>query len=205
LAVLLPNLAKLVTFISLAALPMRSNTNSVHKHPLGNHTHSPSVPLSVYRELAAELQAAQAMLDTLTVKNQQLAKQNQQLRQEIEKVAQHILHLQQVADVTVVNKIDVYHPNRDLKSKPSRAVKSTRSTRQVSQPQVVVPSSFPVGTAGSGCSENVFIEVDSYRRRHHSARASEVSGWKLAIAILLVTATAFSAGYLLVRPLLSSR
>jgi len=53
-----------------------------------NTNHNPyllSVPLSVYRELAAELQAAEAMLDSCNAQNQHLAKQNQQLRQEISK------------------------------------------------------------------------------------------------------------------------
>jgi len=39
-----------------------------------------------------------------------------------------------------------------------------------------------------------------YRRRFQES-ASEISGWCLAIAILLILATAFGAGYLIVRPL----
>jgi len=50
--------------------------------PTPTHTYSPSVPLNFYRELAAELQAAEAMLD-LQRPNQHLTKQNQRLRQEI--------------------------------------------------------------------------------------------------------------------------
>ncbi len=61
---------------------MRSTTTS-NKTPNTNYTYSPSVPISVYRELAAELQAAEALLDSLNAQNQHLAKHNQKLRQEI--------------------------------------------------------------------------------------------------------------------------
>ena len=79
---------------------MRSSTpSSQHtSSPAATPAYSPSVPLSVYRELAVELQAAQALLDSLNVQNQHLTRQNQQLRQEIEKAVQSILHLQQVVD-----------------------------------------------------------------------------------------------------------
>jgi len=44
---------------------------------------TPSVPISVYRELATELKATQAMVDSLTQQNQQLSQQNQTLRHEM--------------------------------------------------------------------------------------------------------------------------
>jgi TolA-binding protein len=44
---------------------------------------TPSVPISVYRELATELKATQAMVESLTHQNQQLTEQNQMLRQEM--------------------------------------------------------------------------------------------------------------------------
>lgn len=182
---------------------MRSSTNS-------NNSYSPSVPLSVYRELATELQATKAKLDSLNAQNQQLAQKNQQLRQEIEKVVQHVLHLQRVVDSAVVNKADVYHPDRNFRPQPSRPVPPPRSMHQGQQSSVNVYGAFPVGATGNNSSEKVFVKVeevqaDSYRRLKPEERVSEVSGWKLAIAILLVMFTAFGAGYFLVRPFLSSR
>jgi hypothetical protein len=154
------------------------------------------------------LQVTQTKLNSLNAQNQQLAKQNQQLRQEIEKVVQHVLHLQQVVDSTVVNRVDVYHPERAVKTKLSHPVSSPHPMSQGSPSVAVSTSAFPVGAFGSRASQPACIEeveVDSYRRRSPPERTSEVSGWRLAIAILVVTATAFSAGYLLVRPLMSSR
>lgn len=173
---------------------MRASTTSVPQHPPGKNTYSPSVPLSVYRELAAELQASQARLNSLHAQNQQLAIQNQQLGQEIEKVVQHVLRLQHI-----VNQVDVYDPQQLIRPKPKRPGSSSRS-RYHAQPV----------TAYRPASKNVFTQVEEvesngYRRRSQPEKIPEVGGWKLAIAILLVIFTAFGAGYLLVRPLLSSR
>lgn len=184
---------------------MRHSTNSVPKHSSRGRGYSPSVPISVYRELAAELQTAVAMLNSLNVQNQQLEKQNKQLRQEIEKVVQYVMHLQQVIDATVVN-VEVYHPYPD-KPKSNRAASSPRPTRQT-QRSVATPNAYPGATKGNGASNRAFVEVeevdaDSYRR--FQPDATEISGKGLAIAILLVIVTAFGAGYFLVRPLLSSR
>lgn len=44
---------------------------------------APSVPISVYRELATELKATQVLVDSLTQQNQQLTQQNDHLRQEM--------------------------------------------------------------------------------------------------------------------------
>lgn len=189
---------------------MRSNTTSVPKSQSSPHSYSPSVPLSVYRELAAELQAARAMLDSLKTQNQQLAKQNQQLRQEIEKVVQSALQAQQAVDCIGVNRADAYHPHQELKSKPSRPISSSRSVHHRSQPAGVVRSTYQEGVVGNSSVKDVLIaveevEVDSYPHRSQSESSSEVSGWRLAIAIILVIATAFSAGYLLIRPLISNR
>jgi hypothetical protein len=140
---------------------MGSSTNG-NNTPNPTYAYSPSVPLSLYRELAAELQAAQVKLDSLNAQNQQLAKQNQQLRQEIETAVQSVLHLQQV-----------------VKQEPTNLVYS----------------------------EKLFTEQEQgrYRRPEPPESPSQISGWGLAIAILLIIATAFGAGFLIVRPLLKSR
>jgi FtsZ-binding cell division protein ZapB len=67
-----------------------------HYNQKPSNSYSPSVPISVYRELAAELQQAREMVDSLKSQNQQLVKQNQQLQQQVEKVVQSAQHLQQI-------------------------------------------------------------------------------------------------------------
>ncbi len=55
--------------------------------------------MSVYRELAAELRANKAVIDSLNSRNEQLLKQNQRLKQEIHHVVQAALTLGQAAGV----------------------------------------------------------------------------------------------------------
>lgn len=182
---------------------MRHGTNSVPQHSSRGRGYSSSVPISVYRELAAELQAAQAMLNSLNAQNQRLERQNQQLRQEIEKVVQHIMHLQQVVDATVVSAEDRPYPHKPRSRRPSDSPRSVRQT----QPFAATRNGFG-GTTASSASDRAFVKIEevnanSYRLPPQSAR--EISGMRLAIAILLVIVTAFGAGYFLVRPLLSNR
>jgi hypothetical protein len=61
---------------------------------------APSVPISVYRELATELRATQAMVDSLTQQNQQLNQQNQVLRQEMIRFADSAARLKQAIEVS---------------------------------------------------------------------------------------------------------
>ena len=61
--------------------------------------YSPAVPMTVYRELAAELRANKAVIDSLNSRNQQLLNQNRVLKQEIHNVVQAALHLGQFAGV----------------------------------------------------------------------------------------------------------
>lgn len=181
--------------------PMRSSTTSGHKTPNATHTYSPSVPLSIYRELAAELQAKEAMLNSLKAQNQQLAKQNQHLRQEIEKAVQSVLRLQQIVDSAGT---PTHKPNRAGSGQDP----TNRSSRPPLEVQIEVEGSSPFPTrTGSVFSEKVFTEQEEgrYRSRSQPKSASEINGWWLAIAILLIVTTAFGAGYLIVRPLLQSR
>ena len=192
---------------------MRSSTPSSHPSPpAATPIYSPSVPLSVYRELAAELQAAQALLDSLNVQNQQLTRQNQQLRQEIEKAVQSVLHLQQVVDATTGSWREAPHSSPNLRAESNRvAAPSPQKYRTSSRPaSAAIETSYayqPQDSVSPGFSETVFTEQEEnrYLRRSPIERATEINGWWLAIAIFLIVATAFGTGYLIVRPLLQHR
>lgn len=62
-------------------------------------TYSPSVPISVYRELATELKTTQTTLDALTQQNQQLLRQNTLLKTEIQRFLQSAEQLGHFAGV----------------------------------------------------------------------------------------------------------
>ena len=67
--------------------------------------------MSVYRELAAELRANKAVIDSLNSRNQQLLQQNQRLKQEIHNVVQATLNLGQFAGVARQAAKDGKHPD----------------------------------------------------------------------------------------------
>lgn len=57
--------------------------------------YSPSVPISLYREVTAELHNSKTTLTSLKTQNQQLVQQNQQLRRELENLTQAAIQFQQ--------------------------------------------------------------------------------------------------------------
>lgn len=170
--------------------------------------YSPSVPISVYRELAAELHTAQSMLDSLKAQNQQLVKQNQQLRQEVEKVVQSAQHLQQiVASFGSAGGVEVPRSKPVMQQEPRWVASAPSPSSTASVPGVEFPpppqksEPFP-----SPYTETLVIEQEESRPRRtpQSEGLSDVSGWLLVVAILLIVLTAFGTGFLIVRPLLNN-
>lgn len=188
--------------------PMRNVTPS-GSDPQTTNAYSPSVPISVYRELAAELQAAQKMMDSLNAQNQHLARQNQQLRQEIEKVIQSHAHLQQVVAASQSgSRTEVPPAYSEFRPEPTPTATVRRPRPATPPPQANVPPPSPPPQMAeppvSAFSQTVFTEREEgrYRRPTPPERASDVSGWMLVVAIFLIVATAFGTGFLIVRPLL---
>ncbi len=173
--------------------------------PSGNN-YSPSVPISVYRELAAELQATKAMLDSLNSQNQRLTQQNQQLQQEVGRVVQSALHLQQV--------VDSFQSNRPTSSRVSSPMDTPsdlfrgQSSRPSSQPipSTTNPVSFPPLDEADPLTDALFSQQEEPKPRlTRSATApKDMGGLWLTITITVIIITAFGAGFLVVRPLLPS-
>ncbi len=198
---------------------MRTTTGSVHSYPTQPTTpaYPPSVPLSVYRELATELQTVQTKLDKVTTKNQQLAQENQQLRQEIIKVVQSLLHLQKLVDPKVTSNTpsdrQVPHSATDVKHSAKAPIPEARPRQQVSHPRQPVTPPVPPSVPRPDVvlpmmdiippmPEPVFIEEQEVRSYASTEpETKEMSIWWLLITVLLIMLTAFSAGYLIVRPM----
>lgn len=68
--------------------------NPVSKSQSSQSSYQASVPISVYRELAAELQRTQAQLSTVQLQNEQLSKHNQLLIKEFEAITQSAQRIQ---------------------------------------------------------------------------------------------------------------
>ncbi len=170
--------------------------------------YSPSVPISVYRELAAELQESRDIVESLKSQNQQLVKQNQQLRQQVEKVVQSAQHLQQiVASFGSVSDAEVPRPQPTMPPEPRFVAPPPPPPRAASIPEEFVPppqDPEPVPPPPPYRETLVIEQEERPRRTPPSEGLSDVSGWMLLVAILLIVLTAFGLGFLIVRPLLNN-
>lgn len=202
---------------------MQNTTLSDSLSSNNSNNYSPSVPISLYREVTAELQAAQAMLDSLKTHNQQLIEQNQQLRREVETIVQASVYLQQaVTSAQGVSKTGMpqmppVKPNNFSAQPPQPAPNPPQINFSIPQPapaavKVAPPFLEPVPAAEPPATpeklpEKLFAEVPQipYRVRSQPKTASDLSGLWLAIAIFLIVIAAFGGGYLVVRPLLMKR
>lgn len=185
--------------------PMHNVTASSYSGQTAANGYAPSVPISVYRELAAELQATRAMLDSLNSQNQSLVKQNQHLRTEVDKVVQSALQLQKVAGLqqplsrSVTAEVAYARP--DIVVEPSYF--SPEPTR--SMPRSFTPRPEPIEP--TVISEKLYTEQAETRPRRSSpsAQSPELGGFWLAAVIFLIVISAFGAGFMIVRPFLPSR
>ncbi|MCF2146603.1 hypothetical protein IQ276_009090 [Desmonostoc muscorum LEGE 12446] len=188
---------------------MRTTTGSVHRNSSTrtSQAYPPSVPLSVYRELSMELQATQARLDAITTKNHELTQENQLLRQEITKVVESFSHLQNFVDsYGMFTEHQASQVSSNVKSSAKQPVTQAPPPQQVSRPRPPQKNrqefSTPIREMKFPIPDPVFIEeqeVTYYSTAKPDAK--ELSGWWLIITILLIMLTAFTAGYLIVRPL----
>jgi hypothetical protein len=208
---------------------MKTTTGSNYSQPPSNYP--PSVPLYVYRELTAELQAVQSKLDVVTNHNQKLAQENQQLRQEISKIIQSCIELQKLVDTPAPSSPIPYHTNNDVKYEPQSQPSSnevrytnkptvtaapprTQSTRprtkaviKTTHPQTRRQESpAPMRGINFPDSETVFIEEPEVRYSPRpKSQTRGLNGWWLVITIILIMLTGFTAGYLIVRPLFQNQ
>lgn len=205
---------------------MKTTTANIHSQP-PTPSYSPSVPLHVYRELVAELQAVQAKLDVVTSHNQKLSQENQQLRQEITKVVQSCLELQKLVDSSapvsqpakqtqadVIKTIPSSQPLPRIKAKAKSAkkppVKTAPPPRQPTPkpPQKIRREVFSVPVIDMNFPSPAPVFIEEQEVRYYTADESELkglNGWWLLITIVLIMITGFGAGYLVVRPLLQNQ
>lgn len=144
---------------------------------------APSVPISIYREVASELQTTRTNMQSLKTQNQELTQKNQQLRLEIERVVQSALHLRQLSDPTwgrvELEEVDSA-PNLTMSDRPETTFTPSAENLLAEQPALPVQPTPAEPTA-------------------------EINTWWLIVIICSIVITAFGTGFLIVRPLLPSR
>jgi FtsZ-binding cell division protein ZapB len=159
--------------------------------PTAPKAYSPSVPISLYREVATELQSNQVLLESLKAHNQELTEQNQQLRIEIERVVQSALQLRQKADSFQSNLPGAIVPQPPLVYLDPLPEQSPRPPRA---PKVKLEPPRE---------EILFTEQPSHPvNRTQTGKPAEISGWWLALIVISIVVGAFGAGFLIVRPFL---
>ena len=173
--------------------------------------YSPAVPISVYREVVAELQATKTAIESIKTQNQQLTRQNQQLRQEIEKAVQSALQLRQVSNAMSSMGTPAATPPIPLHL--DLTLDSEPDPFQIPQIPVMPPrmpakaDPLPPHLRLEIPEEKLVIEQDSKPRRkvklEKDSSSIELNGWMLGVVIALIVVSAFGAGFLLVRPLLT--
>lgn len=201
---------------------MHNATASDQNPSVASNSYSASIPISIYREVTAELQTTQVQLKELKIQNQQLTQQNQQLRQELENVVQAAIQLHQAINKaqnvgqmrhtplppTVSNPFKLEIPTQVMSSPAPRA---EISAPVLPEPNFVPESNYSFSTPGNQpvtpeVTEPLFTEQPEARLRTISkSERSDLSGRWLIISIFLIVVVAFGAGYWIVRPLLNQQ
>lgn len=177
-----------------AKVPVRTVTPSP-----APEAYSPSVPISLYREVATELQTNQALLESLKAHNRELTEQNQQLRVEIERVVQSALQLRQKAD-------SFQSTNSPQSTSSAAAIVPHPSVYGEKPPAPRSPRATKTKLPEPPREEILFSEQPSHSpTRTQTAKSADVNGWWLALIICSIVVTAFGTGFLIVRPLLPQR
>ncbi|MGJ3249900.1 MAG: hypothetical protein ACFE0J_02040 [Elainellaceae cyanobacterium] len=170
-------------------------------------SYAPSVPLSVYRELAEELQTIRAQLETVTQHNQTLTQQNQQLHQQIDQVFQSALSLHQLVndqneqnqhakpDESVLHVSDeiTEELKRALLMQPRAASSPPRSdAERTESPTIMLPFSSNEAHGAAGA---LFIDEKSQRVANSSTSTRSFGGLWLKLTIVVIIITAFCTGF----------
>jgi hypothetical protein len=172
---------------------MKSKSNSDFAPGQPNLSNAPSVPISVYKELAAELQATRAMIESLNTRNQQLAQQNQTIRLEVERVVQASFNLQQVVDF-------MESPSRGSQTIAEMAGDDGAAGR-------MVPLRIPVEGDRLPLRGALFTEEPSRPQRVGKGlkKPKDLGNYGILVTVLIVVLAAFGLGFVAVKQLLPSR
>ncbi|MFP4132688.1 MAG: hypothetical protein ACLFQP_01185 [Halothece sp.] len=149
----------------------------------------PTVPMSVYRELAGELQATKTQLDSLKQENQHLYQQNQSLRLEISKLSQSVERLESILS-------EEQQPS--LSHFPTTDFYQSHASDLDREPTA---NYFPQSSQ-----ETLFTEQTDYypREGEDNSKSQEVNGWLVMAVILMIIVTFSGIGYLVVQPLMNN-
>lgn len=196
----------------------RSVHNRGPAQPAAAQQPGPAVPISVYRELAAELQATQTMLDSLHAQNRHLRKTNQHMQFELDQIIESAQKMQQIS-APPPSTVDVslkrasgqngdggfahspaQHLSQPASAMPPEAIEAPVRPR----PKARKPPTSPPRQAAVETLNQLFTgrEVSRSRPKLSPDGPRELSTWWLVVMVLFIVVTAFGTGFMLVRPFL---
>lgn len=189
----------------------RANSESPTQQSPAGQAATPSVPLSVYRELAAELQATRAMVDSLNAKNQELTLHNQKIRQEVSRFVQSAINLRSLVEPTQPT---IRQPRAINHPQAQAFAQAKANARHPEAPHTATPSLEETSAAASIAAqlrtpdmqptyEQLFTEEqENPHRPERTQPKRDLGGLWLTLTVVLIMVTAFGAGFIIVRPLL---
>lgn len=195
----------------------RSNQPATQAAASSNATptqsYAPSVPITIYRELAAELDATRALLENVHAENQQLQQQNQQLRHEIDRLVQSALNLRSYTESTVpivsmpASAVSFSGVSAAGTTAPAAEFESVAAQlRSNSVSESASDSAFD--SVGSPISEDLIASTqvaDLPQSLTSESKPKGLGGLWLTLTVIAIVIGAFGAGFFLVKPLLQNR
>jgi hypothetical protein len=169
----------------------------------------PSVPMAIFRELSADLQATHANIESLQADNFELAAQNQQLRHDLEQLA---AQTQEVVQRFRHTAIETAAEDAMMLDELGFDAESAQSRSQVlDQLYRALPGYAPDDQRAIGGQKpkakvrppQFSSQASLPNRFAASASDADLTGWKLTLVMALIVFSAFGAGFLVVRPLLA--
>lgn len=186
---------------------MKSKSNSDFAPSQPNLPNAPSVPISIYKELAAELQATRAMIESLNSRNQKLVQQNQMIRQEVERVVQASFNLQQIVDFTTPPENGLNQTIADLSANSNSAHANSAQANMERSPQnSLVMENDPLQfSQGVRVPFNGLFTEEPSRPQSIQKESKNLGNMGIFLTVLIVVLTAFGLGFVAVKHLLPSR
>jgi len=170
--------------------------NSAAANSTAASSQQPAVPISVYRELAAELEQAKFEIAALKGQNQQILRHNQRLRQEADAATQALRTLQRI-----VSEYDDAGNPLPVNPIPTAPPPTPSQPYAPAPPSESEPSWPRTDFDRDRLVAEVPAEPEPPSRNPESS--GDVGGWLLGIAIALIAFTTFGIAFLTIRPLLS--
>ncbi len=165
----------------------------------GGNGYAPSVPISVYRQLAAELETTKGQLISVSHKNQQLTQRNQQLQQALTNLVQSALMVQPLVGGTVPSTPAASTPAAPSAPAPAAPTAPAKPMAEPSSATGQAPSAPDLPSFDAFFTEQAEAPQPAETRQPRS-----MNGLWLTLVIVVVMLTAFGAGFLVVRPLLQN-